>query len=83
MSNTLKITLKVQLFAGKLIKQGNYFEFLGDFGKSCVKKRLAVSVITIATCLFWNFIMANHPRMVLGKKKESKRKLPRLLSIKF
>lgn len=72
MCNTLKITLWVQLFGGKFIKQGNYFEFLGDFGKSCVKKRLVVSVITIATCLFWYFIMANLPRVVLEKKKKVK-----------
>lgn len=83
MRSTLKITLWVQLFGGKFIKQGNYFEFLGDFGKSCVKKRLAVSLITIATYLFWYFIMANLPRVVLKKRKKGRRNFLSLLSIKL
>lgn len=52
MSNTLKIILRVGLYGGKFIKKGKDFEFPGDFGKVWVKKRLAVTVITIATCLF-------------------------------
>lgn len=72
MSNTLKITLRVELRGGKFIKQGSDFEFPGDFGKFCVKKRLAVSVTSITTCLFWYFYMDKHPRVVLEKKSKTK-----------
>jgi len=52
MGNTLKITLRVELYGDKFVKRGNDFEFPGDFGKVYVKKRLAVTVIIIAACLF-------------------------------
>lgn len=69
MSNTLKKALRVQIYGGKFIKEGNYFKFLEYFGKSCVNKSLAVGVITFVTCLFWYSIMANHPRVALEKNK--------------
>lgn len=68
MSNTLKITLRVEFYGGNFIKQGNNFQFPGDFGRVWLKKRLAVTVITIATCLFCYFNMAKHPGLVFAKK---------------